>query len=265
VATVAIVEVPIQIISLLLQFSIVVPAQSVAGLSGSIGGAGAVTQDQLNSLADFYRTAGLSFFLDGVVTFVGLIIQTAALAVVISNRYLDRPVTVADAYRAAVSRFGHLLVAIVWVLFRIFLLAIACALLIGIPFLIYFGVAWLLIGQVIVLEGVPGIAASKRSRELIRGYWWKTLGLLLATALLVFIIGGIPSAVIGAILTAATGSTARAIITATVGLLASILVRPIQAGAFTLLFYDLKIRKEAFDLEALAQQAGLPAPPASWS
>ena len=36
--------------------------------------------------------------------------------------------------------------------------------------------------------------------------------------------------------------------------------RPIQTVATTLLFYDLKIRKEAFDLETLAQQAGFAAP-----
>jgi len=39
-----------------------------------------------------------------------------------------------------------------------------------------------------------------------------------------------------------------------------VLLTPIQIVATTLLFYDLKIRKEAFDLEAMVQQAGASAP-----
>jgi hypothetical protein len=52
----------------------------------------------------------------------------------------------------------------------------------------------------------------------------------------------------------------RTIINGIIGLIVGVLVRPIQVSALTLLFYDLKIRKEAFDLEAMAQQAGAPAP-----
>jgi len=37
-------------------------------------------------------------------------------------------------------------------------------------------------------------------------------------------------------------------------LLAAVLVAPILASGLTLLYFDLRVRKEAFDLELLAQQ-----------
>jgi hypothetical protein len=122
-------------------------------------------------------------------------------------------------------------------------------------------VAWSLLSQVVMLENVGGAGASRRSRELIRGYWWKTLGLLVLTWLLVTILTAIPAGVVGAIVGSGAGSSAaRLLITGIVSLIIGVLVRPIMIAAMTLLFYDLKIRKEAFDLEAMVQQAGAPTP-----
>jgi len=46
-----------------------------------------------------------------------------------------------------------------------------------------------------------------------------------------------------------------------VGQLATLVLRPIMACAFTLFYYDLRVRKEAFDLELLGQHLGLEATP----
>lgn len=264
-ATVAIVEVPLQIINIILQLTIAGNAQSLTGLSRSAGQNGGLTHAQVNTIVNFFISVGVVTFITLVITLIALVVQSGALAVVISNRYLDRPITVGDAYRAAMNRFGTLLGAILWLILRLVLLFIACFVLIGIPFFIFFYVAWSLIAQVIMLENSGAIAASRRSRQLIQGYWWKTCGLLLVTFILVAIVTGIPAAVIGGI-AGATGSVAiRTLVSGIVGLIVGVLVRPIQAAATTLLFYDLKIRKEAFDLEALAQQAGIAAPaPSTW-
>jgi hypothetical protein len=185
--------------------------------------------------------------------------------VAISNRYLNRSVTVGDAYRATINRLGPLLLAIVWAGVRFILLGIACVVLVGIPFLIYFAVAWSLLSQVVMLGNVGGGGASARSRELIRGYWWKTLGLLIVVWLLVAILTAIPSLAIGGILGSGAGSlSVRLLITGIVGLVIGVLVQPIPIAATTLLFYDLKIRKEAFDLETMVQQANVPTPTAPY-
>jgi hypothetical protein len=249
VATCAVLEVPVQIINFLLRLSTPVAAPLTPSPS--------LTPAQTSALAAGSAASSIGALIEA---FAAAII-TAALAVAISNRYLNRSVTVGDAYRATMNRLGPLLLAIVWAGVRLILLGIACIVLIGIPFLIYFAVAWSLLSQVVMLENVGGGSASGRSRELIRGYWWKALGLFVVVWLLVVILTSIPAVVIGAILGSGAGSLAvRLLITGIVSLIIGVLVRPIPIAATTLLFYDLKIRKEAFDLEAMVQQAGAPPP-----
>ena len=256
VATVAIVEVPLQIISIILQLAIVDSTKTLQGLGTTTGG---LTQQQTNTLVHWLFTLLGVGAITAIITGIALVIQSAALAVAISNRFLNRTTTVGEVYQAAISRLGPLLVAIIWVGIRLILLGIACVVLIGIPFLIYFYVAWSLIAQVVMLENASGMGASGRSRQLITGYWWKALGLLVITAILVAILGGIPAAIISGAMSGA-GLGARTLVSGIVGAIVTILLRPIQAGATTLLFYDLKIRKEAFDLEAMARQIGAAAP-----
>jgi hypothetical protein len=250
VATCAVLEVPVQIVNFLILRSAPVATPPTPGQS--------LTPEQASALAARLGAASMA----GLIGAFAAALITAALAVAISNRYLNRNVTVGDAYRATMNRLGPLLLAIVWVGIRLILLGSACIVLVGIPFLIYFGVAWSLLSQVVMLENVRGGGASGRSRELIRGYWWKTLGLLIVVWLLVAILTSIPTLVIGAILGSGAGSSAvRLLITGIVGLIVGVLTRPIPIATTTLLFYDLKIRKEAFDLEAMVQQAGAPSPP----
>jgi hypothetical protein len=253
VATCAVLEVPVQIINVLIRLSAPVTIPPTPGQS--------LTPEQASALAAGSAASSIG----ALVGAFAAAIMTAALAVAISHRYLNRSVTVGNAYRATINRLGALLLAIVWVGIRLILLAIACVVLVGIPFLIYFAVAWSLLSQVVMLENVGGGGASGRSRELIRGYWWKTLGLLIVVWLLVAILTSIPTVVIAAILGSGAGSlAARLLITGIVGLIIGVLVQPIPIAATTLLFYDLKIRKEAFDLEAMVQQAGAPPPTAPY-
>lgn len=270
VATVAVLEVPAQIINLLITLN----APPVPRLNTSNG---TLTSQQLN---DYFSRLGGSLGASGggglLISLVSIFI-TAAMAVVISNRYLNRTVTVGNAYRAAVDHIGSLIVAILWNGLRIVGIVIAIAIvvavlvavklwplgvLIGIatvPLLIYIAVAWTLVSQVIMLENAGGTGSSGRSRRLIQGYWWKTLGLLIVAALLVNILSSIPTIVIAGILGSGSG-TGGTLIAGLIGLVIAVLIRPIQVAATTLLFYDLKIRKEAFDLEAMVQQAGGGAP-----
>jgi hypothetical protein len=270
VATCAVLEVPVQIINYLILRTMPVPPTLVRNPTN------AQMQAYLTGLAASGRASGF----EGLVAALASVFITAALAVVISNRYLSRTVTVGEAYRATLNRIGSLLLAIIWIAVRLLAVIVAIGIIAGVliaihlgplavvvglagfALLIYFLVSWALISQVIMLDNVGGSGASARSRELIRGYWWKTLGLLVVTWLLVTILTAIPAGVVGAIAGSGAGSSAaRLLITGIVGLIIGVLVQPIPIAAMTLLFYDLKIRKEAFDLEALVQQAGASPPP----
>ncbi len=256
-STVAVVYVPFQIILILFQLTVFNTASMSSTRVVSTTNGVTTTTPVINSgTAAGLAVGGLLFALIAAIAFILL---TAALAIVISNRYLGRTTTLGQAYNASFSRLGALVAAALWIGFRLSLLFLASFILIGIPFLIYFGVAWTLATQVIVLEGVGGLAASGRSRQLIKGYWWKTLGLVIVTGLLVSVISLVITGIVGGIVGAAVSSfAARTIISGLIGLVVGLLLTPIQFTATTLLFYDLKIRKDAFDLEALAssQQMG---------
>jgi len=257
-ATVAVVEIPLQIIVLALTLSLVGSIQSLSTLSSVTTSGEPLTSSQRDTLIHSVAASSGLAGLVSLISIIALALVSTALALVISRRYLDRAVTVGEAYRASLNRIGSFLLATIWIGIRVLLMAIT---IIGIPFAIYFGVAWTLFPQAIILDGVDGGAASRRSRELISGFWWKTFGLLIVTQLLITIVSSIPTAIV----TAAIGNTVGALYTRTVvsgiiGLIVGLLLRPIQATATTLLFYDLKIRKEAFDLEAMTQQAAAPPP-----
>ena len=239
---VAVLEVPAQIIATLISLAAPQPLQVVPGQS--------LTQDQTNQLIST-NLSSISFTSIGslIASFASVVIA-AALAWAVSNRYLGRTVTVGEAYRAVTGRIGTLVVAALWVGVRLGLMAITV---IGIPFAIYFGVSWALLSQTIVLEGNSIGGASQRSRELVQGYWWKTLGLFLVVLLLIAIVGGIVGGVFVAVVSGADYETKR-IVTGVAQLIVGVLLTPIQIVATTLLFYDLKIRKEAFDLEAMVGQ-----------
>lgn len=178
----------------------------------------------------------------------------AALVHNISASYLGENLTAAESYKRATPRLlgllGTQLLSIIVIMIGYFLLIIP-----GIIFSLWF----LVVVPVVMLEGRYGTGALGRSRELMQGNISKgfTLGLVV----------GILSFIIGMVLGQAAALVPwphPAIRTFFVNLLPALLL-PIQTAPWILLYYDLRIRKEAFDLQmlsqALAQPAVNPAPP----
>src|SRR5262249_325135 len=151
--------------------------------------------------------------------------------------------TVGDAYRAAMNRLGSLIVAILWIAVRIgglvilFVIAIVAlaavklwpvSVLLGValvPVIFYLVISWSLISPVVMLENASGVEASKRSRELISGYWWKAFGLFLVTGILVAILGSIPNVVVGGL-----AGGGNLVLSSILGAVVTLLLRPIQTG-----------------------------------
>ncbi len=220
--------------------------------------------NEFGSIAGGLITYGLLIFL---ISTILTALQNAALAVSISNRYLGRTTSVGEAYRVSFARLGSLVAAQLWIIVRAILAVIAYFIILAIVagvlgprlsallgivsglFFIYFGISWALTTQVVMLDNMGGFAATGRSRSLVRGYWWKSFGVILVTVVLVWIIKLILSRITG---TVSSGS--GIVVSGIVNLIIGVLLAPIQSISLTLLFYDLKIRKEAFDLEAMVGQ-----------
>lgn len=100
-------------------------------------------------------------------------------------------------------------------------------------------VRWYFVPQAVVVDGARGPAALTRSSELVAGFWWRTLGLVL----LVNVAAAIPGVLILAPFDSIADSTGDAFWTLIGTTLATSVTTPFVALYSTLLYYDLRARK----------------------
>ena len=108
---------------------------------------------------------------------------------------------------------------------------------------IYLLLAFMLTFQVIVIERVAGLTALKRSRELAKQNLLRILAIYVVTIIIMSILGAAVGLVLAPI--------------PVLGVVGSALVQAVMSAympaAFVVLYFDIRCRKEAFDLEHLAQ------------
>jgi hypothetical protein len=217
---------------------------------------------------------------------------TGALSQAIARGYLGLPITIGSAYRLSARRYVSLILAalvltgVPVLLFALVgggvvgvLLAIAsrastrvmvgigvlllfAAVLLLLPLQLFFWIRLLLTTQAIVLEERGTLEGLRRSWRLVRGSFWRVLGIVGAMTVLIYILAGIPTMIVNFTLTAVGGDPLDNLprnqaITTLVSQLGIILTQPIALTVNTWLCYDLRIRKEGYDIEIMAQQAAL--------
>jgi len=190
----------------------------------------------------------LLFFLsilDFVVTIVACPLMYGALFHAVSEQHFRQPVSFSRAYSYAWRRLGALIVSLIIYYLAIFIMAITIIL---IPLAIYFGVRWAFFWQAVLLEGFDPVAALSRSSALVKNNWWRVLGI----TVVVLIIGAAINVVFWAILRIAP--TVGPTIGSTLG---GIIAVPVVITGVTLLYYDLRVRKEGYNLETLAKELNI--------
>jgi hypothetical protein len=161
----------------------------------------------------------------------------------ISERYLQRPITVFNALQVVWRRCGTLL----WATFIVGFIVGFGFLLLIIPGILW-ALSYTLVVPVVLLETHDAARSRQRSWSLVEGYRGKAFVVLLTFGVLwVLIALGLQSALIFLL-----GGTAG-ILGKVVGELVSLLLMPFVLIADVLLYYDLRMRKEGFDLEMLSQ------------
>lgn len=113
-----------------------------------------------------------------------------------------------------------------------------------------------LVTQVIVIEDVRGWGAFKRSWTLMRGSIRKAGIILVFGMVVAFVISFLFNFPAG-ILMALRPGWPTMILRSLLDSIGQILSAPILMIAFTLLYYDTRIRQEAFDLEMMAKNLGV--------
>jgi hypothetical protein len=212
----------------------------------------------------------------GATLLVGLIsfilvqgLATAALTRAVADNYLGRETGILDAYQRISSRWVSVLGAIVLiVLLSIALLVwtiVPCiGWLSGLGMLLFTSTVILpLVAPIVVLEGLPAGASIRRAWELARRRFWWILGFVFILYLFAqFLISG-PTFLVSTVMTlfvresgnpySLTG--ASTILQTLVTLVMSLLYLPLQLTAITLMYFDLRVRTEGFDLTVLAAEA----------
>lgn len=175
-----------------------------------------------------------------------------------SSICLGEAVTVRSAY----SRASQRLLSLVGLgLLYALVVTVLTVTVIGIPFAVYLAVSWGLSYPALIFEGKGIRHALGRSRALTRGFWWRTFGIILLVLLFASVLQSIfsvPVGVLAALLAAfhLEGPIATAIFAAeqAFGTAGEVLVGPVTACAWVLTYFDLRVRKEGFDLEVQARE-----------
>jgi hypothetical protein len=134
---------------------------------------------------------------------------------------------------------------------------------------IFAGTAWLLLPQVVVLEGVGPVRALTRAWTLVKRSFWRVFGYSLLLSILGQVIVGIPTAflsIAGAVLMTVSPLLSQ-MVNVVVTTFATLVWTPFYLIAITLLYLDLRVRQEGLDLSVQAEAlrgdplAALAAPP----
>lgn len=188
---------------------------------------------------------------------IGSAVATGASTFVVSGAYLNHEVSSADALRRALPRIWQLIV---------------CSF--GFGLLVGFGMLLLLVPGFIALSGcvlcftavvverLDAQAAIGRSWELTRGFRGRMLGLLFVFGIVLYVpmfavgaVAGVMGGFDPAAMRAAqlSGSVSAAFLMVSVlTALVQVALSPFLYCILVTAYYDLRVRKEAFDLELLA-------------
>ena len=200
-----------------------------------------------------------AFLVALLIGFLSNAFATGACFRAIAQSYLGLPC----GWRASLGFAARRFLSILWIALLGFVLTAIGAVFCLVPG-IYLAVAFTVALPVLMSEGQRGSKALGRSRALVRGRWWKTALTILVATLLVSVVSGVVSGLVAAVSLSGGGGPVVRLVVATVGgVAAALFTTPFSAAYHTVIYFDLRVRKEAFDLRLLASRIGVE-PPEGW-
>lgn len=207
----------------------------------------------VNAPANESGTAIAGAIVGALVQSVGAALAVAACFKVISAAYLGERSSAGDSLRYALGRFLPLIATYIIVV----LITIPGFILLLLPG-IWLTIKLCMAFPAVVFERAGPFRAVGRSWRLTRGNWWRVFGALFVVFLIALVINFALTAVLGG--TAASSDSiseiAFAVLATLITLLTYVLTYPLWAAVMTVIYYDLRVRHEAFDLQLLAQGVG---------
>ena len=194
-----------------------------------------------------------------------------AMVVAISDAYVGRTIDPAGAIRRAFARAGRVIATyllrwliplgpiIAFAMVAAIVLAVigtaglasglvvAALGLVTLAVVVYLYLRFLVAPAAVMLEEVGATGALGRSSVLTAGHKWRMLGLVLLV-LVMFV------ALIAALAFVAAAFIQNVFVVGAIWQLVAVFLYPVPAAIVALLYFDLRIRKEGYDIELMAQE-----------
>lgn len=181
-----------------------------------------------------------------VLLFLPSLLNIVPTTVLISDICVGNEPALGRAYRRA---FGKLTGKVLLTILLVFGLIVLGFVLLIVPGIV--AGCWLTFAAVVaVLERTSAPAALGRSRQLGKGHYLRNAGTYVVTGLIAYVPAFILSAIIGAV--GGLADAPRKVIELAGSLLGVLAAAP-PAIAVVLLYYDMRVRKEAYDSTKLAE------------
>ncbi len=241
---------------------VIVPFEILAAilLASAVSGTTVVDGKFLfQSQSDLDSYGVIALILTVLVLLITLLANAACFKAV-SDTYLGEKPNWRESLGFAVKRLGPVL----WLSIIAFVILAIAFVALFVPF-VYLFVAFSVALPVLLVERIGGFKALSRSFELTKGRWWATLGTIFVATILVVVIQFIFSAIIGVILGVAFHGSGgspvlRVVLQRILDGAGQMISIPFYAACITVIYYDLRVRKEGYDLQLLAKGIGRSAP-----
>jgi len=201
--------------------------------------------------ADFDAVTGQIIVVTLVFVAIQLLIAqpflVAAITKAAADAYLGERVSIGRTYRFALSK----LPAILWITIITTVVTLLGFILLIIPGIIAL-VRLALAPAILVVEDVRGTSAVRRSWNLTGGHAWRVLGTLFLAGLISSV--GIAIVTLPTEFIAATMGPDGWFISTVGQVIASVVTTPFSILIIVLLYFDLRVRKEGYDIEVMSQE-----------
>ena len=240
-----------------------VPSAAVYGLVFALFAAG-LQSDSSSGLAFFQGGLAIAVVIAAIFGIAILPFTHSAITYAACESATGRPVTAGGVFRGVLRRYIPLLGY--WLLFNVITAYIAVILCIA-PFALWAWafVIWVAATPAMFVENIGLGAAFSRSRYLVQGRWWRTFLILFLTFVayeaVAIALGGFVQ-LAQFLLSLFVSPFIASAITLASSQLVSALLAPITQIVIVLIYFDLRVRREALDLFQMAYRISAPPAPA---
>jgi hypothetical protein len=188
------------------------------------------------------RSAGAAIIVALLTAVIGVIISAVLQAAIMrgaAQGSIGDPVDIDASYKWGFARFGSVILISILVG-----LAVAGGLILFIIPGLIFAVMFSVSIPALVVENLRGTDAMSRSWNLVKGYFWHAVGVIILAAIITAVVGGIIGAIGGAI-------SSNWFVSWIFQAIAQIITAPFAAIVSVLLYLDLRARREALSADGL--------------